>query len=104
MALNTKTHLGNHQFIGPHTKNQTLPSQSGVYIITTLAQNGKHTVLDVGESSNIAQRIPSHDRMNQWERVANDGFHVWTLLANATQRVLIEQAHRLAYNPVCGER
>lgn len=103
MALNTKTNLGNHQFTGPHRDASSLPALSGVYIITRLVNN-QHEIIDVGESSNIAQRIPSHDRMNQWERVANDGFHVWTLLANATQRMLIEQAHRLAYNPVCGER
>lgn len=103
MALNTKTSLGNHQFVGPHLNETTLPANSGVYIITRLI-GGQHEIIDVGESGNIAQRIPNHDRMNQWESVATAGFHVWTLLANEFQRLAIEKAHRLAYNPVCGDR
>lgn len=103
MALNTNTNLGSHQFTGPHRNATSLPPQSGVYIITRL-DNDLHTVIDVGESDNIAQRIPNHDRMNQWEAVTTNGFHVWTLLANASERMLIERAHRLAYQPVCGVR
>lgn len=101
MALNTQTYLGNHQFTGPHLNATSLPAQSGVYLITQLI-NGVHRIIDVGESGNIADRIPTHDRMVQWQHVATTGFHVWTLLANATDRMLIEKAHRLTYNPVCG--
>jgi len=103
MALTTQTHLGTHQFNGPHANASFLPSLSGVYIITR-AVNNQHEIIDVGESGNIAQRIPDHERMGQWERVASNGFHVWTLPADETQRMLIEQAHRIAYNPTCGER
>ncbi|MEK9195934.1 MAG: hypothetical protein AAB914_01060 [Patescibacteria group bacterium] len=103
MALNTKTQLGNHQFTGPHTNADELPDRSGVYLITRLV-DGLHEVIDVGESHNIAERIPSHDRMFQWNAVSGNAFHVWTLLTDEAQRMLIERAHRLAYNPVCGER
>ena len=103
MALTTQTSLGSHQFDGPHTHPGALPGQSGVYIITRLA-NGIHQIIDVGESGNIAERIPGHERMSQWERVSGNAFHVWTLLANQTNRMLIEKAHRLSYNPICGER
>lgn len=103
MTLQTQTHLGLHHFNGPHPNANVLPGRSGVYIITQLV-NGIHEVIDVGESSNIAERIPGHDRMYQWEQVALNGFHVWTLFANETDRMLIERAHRLAYNPVCGVR
>ena len=101
MALNTKTQLGNHQFVGPHVNATSLPTLSGVYLITKLVNN-QHEVIDVGESGNIARRIPSHDRMDQWETVAQNGFHVWTLAANEAQRMLIEKAHRTAYRPICG--
>jgi len=103
MALNTTTNGGNYQFAGPHANQSFLPAQSGVYIITRLT-NGIHEVIDVGESHNIADRIPSHERMVQWNRVSGNAFHVWTLLANEANRMIIERAHRLAYNPVCGER
>ncbi len=103
MALNTKTHLGTHQFAGPHGDANSLPMKSGVYIITRLINN-QHEVIDVGESGSIAQRIPNHDRMRQWQEIANNGFYVWVLLATESERMLIEKAHRLAYNPVCGDR
>lgn len=103
MALTTTTHLGNHSFAGPHTTNSTLPSLSGVYIITTLAPNQRHTVIDVGESENVRERISSHDRTSQWQQAQQNGLYAWVLAAEA-QRMLIERAHRLAYNPVCGVR
>lgn len=103
MALNTTTHLGTHQFMGPHANASSLPVASGVYIITRLINN-QHEVIDVGESGNIAHRIPNHDRMDQWKAMSANRFHVWTNLANEADRMLIERAHRLAYNPVCGIR
>jgi len=104
MALNTQTQLGNHQFDGPHTSNNTLPAVSGVYIITTLAPNNRHTVIDVGESRNIKDRVTNHDRSDQWRANAQQGLYAWALAANETERMLIEKAHRIAYSPVCGVR
>lgn len=103
MALTTQTQLGTHQFYGPHPNATTLPVQSGVYIITRIVDN-LHEIIDVGESHNISERIPSHNRINQWNHVSNNAFHVWTLVADESQRMIIEKAHRLAYNPVCGVR
>jgi hypothetical protein len=104
MALNTQTTLGSHQFDGPHTANETLPTVSGVYIITTLAANQRHTIIDVGESQDIKHRISNHDRTGQWLNHRQNGLFAWTLPANEFQRMLIEKAHRLAYSPVCGDR
>lgn len=104
MALQTQTSLGAHQFDGPHSNNDTLPAVSGVYIITTLAPNQRHTVIDVGESYNIKDRISNHDRAQQWQGNVQNGLYAWVLPANEVQRMLIEKAHRLAYNPVCGDR
>lgn len=104
MALTTQTTLGTHSFDGPHTNNGTLPAISGVYLITTLAQNQRHTIIDVGESNNISDRISNHDRSSQWQQNKQNGLYAWVLAANEAQRMLTEKAHRLAYNPVCGER
>lgn len=104
MTLSTQTSLGTHQFTGPHINNNTIPPSSGVYLITTLAPNQNHTILDVGESNNIRDRISSHDRTSQWQNHQQNGLYAWVLEANEAQRMLIEQAHRLAYNPVCGIR
>ncbi len=104
MALQTQTSLGAHQFNGPHTNNNTIPAVSGVYIITTLAPNQKYTVIDVGESHNIKDRVSSHDRSEQWRNHIQTGLHAWVLGASEAERMLIEKAHRIAYNPACGMR
>lgn len=103
MALNTKTGLGEHQFNGPHGNVDELPVNSGVYLITRSVARG-HEIIDVGESHDIASRIRSHDRMDQWQRASGGAFYVWTLLADNVQRMSIEKAHRIAYKPVCGVR
>lgn len=103
MALNTNTQLGRYQFAGPYRNAEELPDRSGVYLITRQVDD-MYEVIDVGESHNIEERIPNHDRMIQWDAVSNGAFQVWTLLADDTRRMLIERAHRLAYNPMCGIR
>ncbi|MBI5357386.1 GIY-YIG nuclease family protein [Candidatus Saccharibacteria bacterium] len=104
MTITTKTTLGSHVFTGPHTSNGTLPVASGVYIITTLAQNSRNTIIDIGESESIKDRISNHDRTAQWRQNAINGLYVWVFLANESQRMLVERAHRIAYRPVCGDR
>jgi excinuclease UvrABC nuclease subunit len=104
MTLNTQTHLGDHHFTGPFASNEQIPSQSGVYLITTLAPNQRHTIIDVGESQNVHDRIRNHDRTPQWQRNQQHGLFAWVLSANELQRMVIEKAHRLAYAPVCGDR
>ena len=104
MALKTTTHLGDHLFAGPHTSNSTLPSISGVYIITTLTPNQQHTVIDVGESENVRERISSHDRSRQWLNAQQNGLYAWVLVAEEAPRMIVEQAHRLTYKPICGVR
>lgn len=104
MTLQTQTALGSHQFDGPHTTNSTLPSMSGAYLITTITPSNQHAIIDVGESHNIQNRISNHDRTAQWKSNIQNGLHAWVLTANESERMLIEKAHRLVYNPVCGER
>lgn len=104
MPLTTQTHLGNHIFHGPYTANDQLATVSGVYIITTATANGQHTVIDVGESEDIKTRITNHDRTSQWRANAQNGLFAWILPSDEELRMTIEQAHRLAYQPVCGVR
>lgn len=103
MSLRTTTQIGELIFIGPHANASALPTQSGVYLITRLLNNG-HEIIDVGESHNISERIQNHDRMDQWKSVSQNSFYIWTILADENQRMIIERAHRLTYNPVCGDR
>ena len=104
MPLTTQSRLGKHVFLGPHTDTSQLPSISGVYVITTLSHNGRHTILDVGESKNIRERVSSHDRMQQWRNNAVSGIYAWTLASDELTRMTIESVLREAYKPICGDR
>lgn len=104
MSLTTQSHLGQHIFQGPFTYNAQLAALSGVYLITTLADNGLHTILDVGESHNIHERISRHDRTQQWRNHAINGIYAWVLHCDEQMRMTVESALRLAYQPVCGDR
>lgn len=104
MSLTLSSHLGSHVFQGPFTSNQQLPVASGVYAITTLALNQLHTVLDVGESHNIQERISVHERSQQWSNNVIQGLYAWVYICDERTRMALESALRLAYNPVCGIR
>lgn len=104
MSLITETNLGSHTFTGPFTDNSQLAELSGVYMITTIAANGKHTVLDVGESHNIKTRISSHDRTSQWRSNAINGVYAWVHHCDGETRMLLESTLRQVYQPVCGDR
>lgn len=104
MMLPIPTQSNNYVFNGPHLNESSLPTKSGVYVITKKLLNGSYEIIDVGESHNISERIPSHDRMNQWSLVSNNAFNVWTFLADQSQRMIVERDIRITYNPICGQR
>lgn len=100
----TQTTLGQHQFDGPHSHIAGLLQRSGVYIITTLLPNGNHQVIDVGESGNVQDRVANHDRAQSWQQHAVNGLYASAHYCDEVTRMLLEQAVRLAYNPLCGTR
>lgn len=99
----TCNNFGGYQFLGPHLNRDTLPKQSGVYVITYFI-NDFHEVIDVGESHDISNRIQNHDRMDQWAKLTGNSFYVWTMNADESQRMLAERHLRLIYDPACGDR
>lgn len=52
---------------GAWTDPNNLKSRSGVYVIWC-KNGGRWTVLDVGESSDVKNRILTHDRRQEWQR------------------------------------
>lgn len=104
MTLSIPTQSNNYVFNGPHLNASSLPARSGVYVITKQLVDGSYEIIDVGESHNISERIPSHDRMNQWSLTSNNSFNVWTFLADQNQRMIIERDIRIAYRPICGQK
>ena len=89
----------NYSFDGPHGITTIFNPVSGIYVITTLG----NTIVDVGETDNLQERISSHDRKSCWTR--NMGCKLFFYHeARQEQRLEIEKQIRSAYNPVCGIR
>lgn len=91
-------------FNGPFTHVDRLLRQSGVYLIS-VAENGAHRVLDIGESDDVHTRVKHHDRESQWLANNNGGqLHVSSYYCDEPTRMLIERQLRGLFNLVCGER
>lgn len=96
--------LKSYPFDGPYNQTDSLLARSGVYTILG-KRNGdqNYTVLDIGESGSIRERVENHDRAPSW---ASHGMPLFcaAYYCNETDRMAIEQELRVTFNPPCGER
>ncbi len=94
-------------FDGPYSSPKELNVRPGVYAI--LCDNGsRYTILDIGESENVRERIENHDRRDCWERECKGGVIkiavYYTPIGIESMRINVEKDLRGEYNPPCGER
>jgi hypothetical protein len=92
--------LHGYSFQGPYRlATSKFNAVAGIYVIAN--QNGH--VVDVGETSNLSDRIPCHDRTPCWNR--NGGVNLWFHREPSQYtRLVIEGVIRDRENPVCGIR
>jgi len=98
--------IGNYKFDGPYTDTDNLENKSGVYAILS-SDNGKYNVIDIGESSDVRDRVENHDRKECWFRNCSGEIEIAVLYTPNQQqsgRMQIEQELRKKFNPPCGER
>lgn len=98
--------IGGHTFHGPYSSTEPLFTTAGVYVILCPVGGG-HQIIDVGESSDVRERINDHDRSQCWSRKCPVGsvqvaVH-YTPFDNPQSRRQIEQAIRNQYDVPCGE-
>jgi len=95
-----------YSFEGSFTNTYSLKNVGGVYVILTKNSNNEYNVVDVGESSNVRDRIENHDRSGCWQRNKKNGIfyfvHYTSGLTEADRRV-IETKIRVKYDPPCGK-
>lgn len=85
------------EFDGPHPVNATFNAVAGVYLIATPSG----VIVDVGETENLSERIPNHERRSCWRR--NVGTNLWFHReACERERYVIERFIRNKENPACG--
>lgn len=104
MSLNIKVASGTYPFDGPYESATDLPAASGVYVISTKQQNGKHRVLDVGESGDVRERVSNHDRASCWDSHKRDSLYMSAYQCGETTRMSLEGEIRKEYEPPCGEK
>ena len=92
-------------------KVEKIQNRGGVYVIIdnlpkTLL-NDDLVILDVGQSSNVYERISSHDRTECWERNKKEKSNILigiSYLPEEAGRLILEKFFRAHYKPPCGDR
>ena len=95
-----------YNFDGPFFNVQSLENRTGIYVILDDRPSGL-TILDVGESTEIRNRIENHDRSFCWRRCATHRICVAVLYTTGwttEHRLNLERRIRSKYRPTCGIR
>ena len=98
--------MGNYSFEGAFSDPSSLRNNSGVYAVLTRATtDDKFTVVDVGESGGVRDRVSDHDREGCWNRNKKQaGLSYAAFYCDERTRMSVEDELRGAYNPSCGDR
>ncbi len=95
-----------YDFEGPYSYTSSLENKAGVYVVLDKLSNGKYNVVDVGESSDVRDRVENHDRAECWKKHATTIQYAayytpgWT----QDQRRSLEKKIRDAHDPPCGDQ
>ncbi len=95
--------IGGYNFEGPFTDEAHLRAASGVYAILG-GNGGQWSVVDIGESGNVQERVRNHDRSDCWRKKGHSTLAAAAFYVPEAQRMRIEQSLRQQFRPPCGER
>jgi predicted GIY-YIG superfamily endonuclease len=86
-------------FTGPYNPDQGFNEK----ISATYAVHDNYKILDVGQTDDLNNRFPNHDRRNCWERHKTGQIKLYIFIENNKQkRLFIERQIRVTLKPVCG--
>src|SRR5258706_5474206 len=92
----TNMNLLDYSFEGPFSIDTAFNAVAGIYLILTPKRN---QVVDVGQTDNLGQRIPSHERKDSWKRCG--GSELWFHRESVTDTRLVKEARlRKTYDPL----
>ena len=95
--------IGNYHAEGPFGNVSGLLARSGVYVILgRTGQTSSWSVLDIGKSGNVQDRVSAHDRASDWRRRGHSELAVAAIYADERNRMLIERQLRVQFCPPCG--
>jgi hypothetical protein len=97
--------IGQWTFHGLFGSTDGLLPRSGVYVILGSSNQGaRWDVVDVGESSDLRQRVSTHDRLPCWRGQGYAELTVASFYCDERARMAVESRLRSVFNPPCGER
>lgn len=95
--------IGNYHAEGPFGNANELLARSGVYVILgRTGINARWSVVDVGESASLKDRVSCHDRVPCWRGQGHGELAVAAIYSDQHNRMLIETELRQQYTPPCG--
>ena len=95
-----------YQFEGAYTSADLLKPKGGVYVIWC-ENEGNWSVLDVGESGDVRERVKTHDRIPCWKGNCSGTIYysaTYTPGLQQADRMEIEGRIRSLASPPCGSR
>jgi len=96
--------IGSYEFEGPYFSIEQLKELSGVFVILC-PEEGKFSVIDVGEASKVRSTAVSRGRTGCWQKNSPEIFLYAAYYApnlRRDARVEIEREIRHQYEPPCG--
>lgn len=99
--------IGRYAFEGIFDNIDAIDNKSGVYAVYSI-KGKKATLIDVGESAKVHDRLKNHTRKDCWAKVNPDGkwgFAIhFTYGLHKAGRLHVEQEIRRNHNLACGIR
>ncbi|MBU0458913.1 GIY-YIG nuclease family protein [Patescibacteria group bacterium] len=94
--------IAGYPFDGPYDHNRGFTQSFGcVYALI----NSSNNLIDVGETSDVNERIPNHDRKACWLRNGCPNHNLYIHKSpDQNYRLNLENAIRQRYSPTCGVR
>jgi hypothetical protein len=110
MAENVTIGIGGYPFVCIPLAQADFSDVAAIYVILCVDQDDTWTVLDVGQSGQVGNRIDDHDRKGCWERNCPNR-NIWVCVYcmpssqyTKQQREQLESALRTQLSPKCGKR
>jgi len=106
----TQVTIGGKAFSCVRLSEANFDDIAAVYVILCVSSDGSSTVLDVGQSGELGDRINTHDRETCWkEKCPNNNVWVCVYPMPSSQhsrqdREQLEAYLRDKYDPPCGKR
>lgn len=95
-----------YEFDGPYFDPNDLSEDPGVYLVECL-DNNERTILDVGESDNVRNRVFNHDRKACWIENCKERIYysaAYMIYTPEEEKRELESRIRNSENVICGER